>query len=164
LDVMNVGNLINKDWGRIQYNSPYGDRVAVGFQGVDAATGRYIYDFNRDAVSNSNRNGVASPVWTDWESRWSLQPRLRYKFRPELAASGNGRGNPAVSVCGRGCATVANLTREYEWNKPRSKRPPRPCRWLAPGSIPGAHWTSSRATRLRGSRTRPAAACTTCCA
>src|SRR5690606_33876683 len=79
LDVMNVGNLINKDWGRIQYNSPYGDRVAVGFQGVDAATGRYIYDFNSDPVSSSNRNGVTSPVWTDWESRWSLQLGFRYK-------------------------------------------------------------------------------------
>ena len=70
LDVMNVGNLINKDWGRIQYNSPYGDRVAVNFQGVDAATNQYIYNFGN----------VAAPVWTDWESRWSLQLGFRYKF------------------------------------------------------------------------------------
>jgi hypothetical protein len=72
LDVMNVGNLINKDWGRIQYNSPYGDRVAVDFQGVDAASGKYIYNFNPA--------NVTSVAWTDWESRWSLQLGFRYKF------------------------------------------------------------------------------------
>jgi len=72
LDVMNVGNLINKDWGRIQYNSPYGDRVAVDFQGVDAATGKYVYTFNPAQTT--------APAWTDWESRWSLQLGFRYKF------------------------------------------------------------------------------------
>lgn len=80
LDVMNVGNLINKDWGRIQYNSPYGDRVAVGFQGVDPATGKYIYNFNTNPVGSSNPNGVTAKAWTDWESRWSLQVGFRYKF------------------------------------------------------------------------------------
>ena len=80
LDVMNVGNLINKDWGRVQYNSPYGDRVAVGFQGIDPASGRYIYDFNTNPVGSNNPNGVTPPLWTDWESRWSLQLGFRYKF------------------------------------------------------------------------------------
>ncbi len=72
LDVMNVGNLINKDWGRIQYNSAYGDRVAVDFQGVDQATGKYIYNFDPSRVTKE--------AWTDWESRWSLQLGFRYKF------------------------------------------------------------------------------------
>jgi hypothetical protein len=80
LDVMNVGNLINKDWGRIQYNSAYGDRVAVGFQGIDPATGKYIYNFNANPVGSSNPNGVTPKAWTDWESRWSLQLGFRYKF------------------------------------------------------------------------------------
>ena len=80
LDVMNVGNLINKDWGRIQYNSGYSDRGAVFFQGVDPATGKYVYNFNADPVSSSNPNGVTSEAWTDWESRWSLQLGFRYKF------------------------------------------------------------------------------------
>src|SRR5690606_20445817 len=39
LDVMNIGNLINKDWGRSQYNSASSDRVAVGLQGGAADTG-----------------------------------------------------------------------------------------------------------------------------
>jgi hypothetical protein len=80
LDVMNIGNLINKDWGRIQYNSAYSDRVAVGFQGVDEDTGKYIYAFNPNPVSSSNPNGVTAKSWTDWESRWSLQVGFRYKF------------------------------------------------------------------------------------
>lgn len=72
LDVMNIGNLLNKDWGRIQYASPYSDRTVVDFRGVDQATGKYLYDFNPNSIS-------AVPL-TDWESRWSLQVGFRYKF------------------------------------------------------------------------------------
>ena len=72
LDIMNIGNLINDDWGHIQYQSAYSDMRAVNFQGVDEATGKYIYNFSESAVW--------TPGFTDLESRWSLQVGFRYKF------------------------------------------------------------------------------------
>ena len=72
LDVMNVGNLINKDWGHIEYQSPYSDMRAVRFVGIDQATGKYVYNFDESAVYKR--------FLTDVESRWSLQLGFRYKF------------------------------------------------------------------------------------
>lgn len=72
LDIMNIGNLINDDWGHIQYQSAYSDMRAVNFRGVDEATGKYIYNFSESAVW--------TPGFTDLESRWSLQLGFRYKF------------------------------------------------------------------------------------
>ena len=74
LDVMNVGNLLNKDWGRIEEQSPFSDLRAVNFVGIDQASGKYIYDFNRSRVW--------SPALYDnkGQSRWALQLGFRYKF------------------------------------------------------------------------------------
>lgn len=72
LDIMNVGNLLNKDWGQISYASPFSDRGAATFKGIDQATGKYIYDFDPSKVTKVNL--------TDWESRWSMQVGFRYKF------------------------------------------------------------------------------------
>lgn len=74
LDIMNVGNLINKDWGRIMEQTPFSDLRAVQFVGIDEASGRYIYNFNE--------NQVWSPLLYDnqGQSRWALQVGFRYKF------------------------------------------------------------------------------------
>ncbi len=72
LDIMNVGNLIDKSWGVIQYQSPFTDMRAVNFQGVDQESGRYIYNFVESQVF--------TPSITDLQSRWSLQLGFRYKF------------------------------------------------------------------------------------
>lgn len=74
LDILNVGNLINSDWGRIeQVGFPFGQGVAR-FEGVDEASGRYIYSFNENDVRDlsflDNRN----------ESRWGVQVGVRYRF------------------------------------------------------------------------------------
>ena len=72
VDVMNVGNLLNKDWGHIPYQSAYSDLRAVNFVGVDEATGKYVYNFDEGRVW--------TPAFTDIESRWSVQVGFRYKF------------------------------------------------------------------------------------
>ena len=71
-DVMNLGNLLNKEWGNITYQSPYSDMRAVRFVGIDRATGKYIYNFSESAVW--------TPANTDFESRWSVQVSVKYKF------------------------------------------------------------------------------------
>ena len=72
LDVMNVGNLINKDWGQIVEQSPFSDLRAVYFEGINPETGKYIYDFD----------GAWEPGLYDdkGQSRWALQLGFRYKF------------------------------------------------------------------------------------
>jgi hypothetical protein len=74
LDILNVGNLLNKDWGRIEeVGFPFGKGIAT-FAGVDPATGKYRYTFNeaniRDTSLRDNRG----------ESRWAVQLGFRYKF------------------------------------------------------------------------------------
>lgn len=74
IDIQNVGNLINKDWGRIEeVGFPFGQGIA-NFAGIDPATGKYRYNFNeasiRDTTLRDNRG----------ESRWSLQVGFRYRF------------------------------------------------------------------------------------
>jgi hypothetical protein len=72
VDVLNVGNLINKDWGQIEEMTfPFG-RGVVEYGGIDAATGKYVYRFNNpDSLSIYDERGI---------SRWSVQIGFRYKF------------------------------------------------------------------------------------
>ncbi|MCY7388161.1 MAG: Oar protein, partial [Burkholderiales bacterium] len=75
LDVFNVGNLLNKRWGRIdeiQFNSLGGQRrTFVNAVGIDAS-GRYIYSVgNVDDFTTRQLKG---------ESQWALQATFRYEF------------------------------------------------------------------------------------
>lgn len=77
LDVLNVGNLVNKDWGRINevwvagFGQPQGLGV-VEFGGIDPASGRYVYRFNTPDTE-VRRDAVG-------QSRWALQLGFRYRF------------------------------------------------------------------------------------
>jgi hypothetical protein len=72
LDILNVGNLINKDWGRIEEVAFPGNFGIVEYGGIDTATGKYVYRFNDPDTTR---------IYDDRAiSRWSLQVGFRYKF------------------------------------------------------------------------------------
>ena len=76
LDLLNVGNLLNKDWGQIDEVGFQGNggqaRSFVNFAGIDA-NGRYIYDVIQTPEQFIRRDNSA-------ESRWAVQLGFRYSF------------------------------------------------------------------------------------
>lgn len=78
LDVMNIGNLFNKNWGQIEDYGFFSTQRVATFAGVDPATGKYVYRFNgadSPRTQEVNGDGVNTGV-----SRWSVQATFRYKF------------------------------------------------------------------------------------
>jgi Carboxypeptidase regulatory-like domain len=75
LDILNVGNLLNKRWGRINEVAFQGAggaaRSFVNYKGLDAS-GKYIYSLGalEDLVTRQARG----------ESQWALQITARYEF------------------------------------------------------------------------------------
>ncbi|MFT4247695.1 MAG: TonB-dependent receptor [Pseudomonas sp.] len=78
LDIVNVGNLLNKKWGRIYDYGFYADQGVARFVGIDQASGKYIYNFTTPtsaSYANADADGFNTGV-----SQWSLQLGFRYKF------------------------------------------------------------------------------------
>jgi len=79
LDIMNLGNLVNKRWGVIEdYGTNAVSRV-VHYAGIDPASGKYVYHFTGNASApgiqenNSEKGNTAV-------SRWSVMVSVRYRF------------------------------------------------------------------------------------
>lgn len=85
LDVYNFLNLLNNDWGQQLYVPfPY-TRNLASFQGVDKATGKYIYSLPTDANGNYQPGtkvvyDAGRDIKTNVVSRWSAMLTLRYTF------------------------------------------------------------------------------------
>ncbi|PZO09625.1 MAG: Oar protein [Lysobacteraceae bacterium] len=72
LDILNIGNLINKDWGQIDEIGFPSNRSFVNYAGVDPVTGNYVYNVgNVERAVNRQRSG---------ESSWAAQFTIRYEF------------------------------------------------------------------------------------
>ncbi len=71
LDILNVGNLLSKRWGRVNEIGFPSNRSFVNYNGLDAQ-GRYIYSLGalEDYVTRQ----------TNGESQWAAQISLRYEF------------------------------------------------------------------------------------
>ena len=76
LDIFNIGNLINKEWGRINemgFSSSGGTRrTFVNYGGIDAS-GRYVY-----AVKSAEDDLTLRQA--KGESQWAMQITARYEF------------------------------------------------------------------------------------
>ncbi len=79
LDVMNIGNLINKDWGLIDDYGFFSTRRVANYAGIDPATGKYVYNFSgstdNSAIQENNNDKGNTGV-----SRWSAMLSFKYKF------------------------------------------------------------------------------------
>ncbi len=107
LDIQNVGNLLNKDWGQIYDYGFYADARVANLQGI--YNGKYVYNqlyLDKPTVANADADGFNVGV-----SQWSLQLGFRYQFwiHRNRSEMDNGRGDPAVFFCPRGWVTVPRL-------------------------------------------------------
>ncbi len=79
LDVMNVGNLLNKKWGLIEDYGFYQTMRVANYAGIDPATGKYVYHFtgttDQQAIQENNNDKGNTGV-----SRWSVMATLKYSF------------------------------------------------------------------------------------
>jgi hypothetical protein len=79
LDIMNIGNLINKDWGLIDDFGFFSTARVANYAGIDPATGKYVYNFtgttDQPGIQENNNDKGNTGV-----SRWSVMASFKYKF------------------------------------------------------------------------------------
>jgi len=76
LDIQNIGNLLNKKWGRIYDYGFLADSRVATLQGI--YDGKYVYNYrfaDDPTPANNDADGVNAGI-----SQWSLQVGLKYEF------------------------------------------------------------------------------------
>ncbi len=82
VDIQNIGNLINKDWGQIDEVAFPLVREVARMAGVDPTTGRYVYDVSTFVNETTGAETFPALLRRDvvGESRWAVQVGFRYEF------------------------------------------------------------------------------------
>ncbi|HVK50977.1 MAG TPA: TonB-dependent receptor [Pseudoxanthomonas sp.] len=78
VDIMNVGNLINKDWGHIYDYGFFANEGVAAANGI--YNGKYVYSFNEASVTKPTVANSGDGIGNTGVSQWSLQLGFRYKF------------------------------------------------------------------------------------
>jgi len=79
LDIMNLGNLVNKNWGLIEDYGFESRSEVAHYAGIDPASGKYVYHFagstGRPGIQENNSDKGNTAV-----SRWSVMLSVKYRF------------------------------------------------------------------------------------
>jgi hypothetical protein len=79
LDIMNIGNMINKKWGLIDDYGFFATARVANYAGIDPETGKYVYNFSgstdEPAINENNNDKGNTGV-----SRWSIMASFKYRF------------------------------------------------------------------------------------
>ncbi|MGY0799089.1 TonB-dependent receptor [Lysobacter sp. A286] len=78
LDIMNFGNLLNKDWGVVEDYGFFATRRVANYAGIDPDTGKYIYNFSGSTDNENIQDGAGRS--NPGISRWSAMLSFKYKF------------------------------------------------------------------------------------
>ena len=76
VDIQNVGNMLNKDWGNVLDYGFYADSRVASLQGI--YNGKYVYNYrfaDEPTVANGDADGFDQGI-----SQWSVQVGFKYKF------------------------------------------------------------------------------------
>ena len=75
MDIQNVGNLLNKDWGHVLDYGFFASRRIATLQGM--YNGKYVYNYR---FADNPAIPTDSDGFTHGISQWSLQVGFKYEF------------------------------------------------------------------------------------